>query len=388
MFYYNKYNKYNKKLKRFGGSNSDFFNLNSNKADLERTAKRYGLEDPENYSKVQLIAYITDNSPSSSINDELPLPQFYGNLEKEEFSTSDLSDSEVSIPLRARPPPPRRLRGPPPGPPPPREPVSRPPPPREPGSRPPPPRSDRYSSQGGSDDEEYNGGYRNNYSRDVYNRYEERRRDNYYPRRGGYDGGNFFEKADPVNQVVKELYTRKSGLLTEKIWKSEGKLSRRSVNIYGLPKTNIYFTARYNWNLNGPVLAYVVSIKRDVNTEVGSGNVTNISLEFDPVKLYIVSEGKIIDDYYPDESKLTGLNSLKYYNESHPLGEYLKELLLYIKSDIKEFFPKNGGYNRYEERRRDNYYPRRGGYRDDYYPDSMHGGALGEFRKEINREIV
>jgi hypothetical protein len=240
--------------------------------------------------------------------------------------------------------------------------------------------------------EKYNGGYRNNYSRDGYNRYDER--DNYYPRRGGYDGGNFWEKPDPVNQVIKELYRTDKELLTEKIWKEEGKKSRTFVNPHLLPKTSIYFTERYNWNLNGPVFAYVVVIKREINTEFGAGNVVNTNFEYDPVKLYIFRERNKIGEKVIDQR----LFDIHINDKKELFKEYLKKLDVAIKEDINTFFDskKKGGYNRYDDRDnyyprrggyRDDYYPRRGGYRDDYYPDSMHGGALGEFRKEINREI-
>jgi len=56
--------------------------------------------------------------------------------------------------------------------------------------------------------------------------------------------------------------------------------------------------------------------------------------------------------------------------------------------DTNTLAPKRGGYNDYESYDGYDRYYNRGGYRDfyperEYYPDSMHGGALGAFRNEI-----
>jgi hypothetical protein len=221
-----------------------------------------------------------------------------------------------------------------------------------------------------------------NYSRGGYdNRYDdyEYSRERYDR---NYNGGNWFSPPDPINKVFKNINNTNPDLLSTQIWKGQNvKNSRKTINVYGYNEKK-YFTFRFNWELeDGPVLAYITTIKTTgLGREMMHGEIEEGEPIYKPIKLYIVecNNNKCDEGYYLDSEHF----------DKRPLDnidKYLFDLAPYITDDIDKFFKQRksrGGYERYIDD-----YPRRGGYNrymDDYYSDSMHGGALGEFRKEIS----
>ena len=226
-------------------------------------------------------------------------------------------------------------------------------------------------------------------------------RDFNYSRRAGYDGGyydrnynggNWFSPPDLINQVFKNINNTNPDLLNTQIWKGQNvKNSKKHISIIGY-SANIYFTFRFNWKLeDGPVLAYITTIREETSTEYMAGQTEHSDYRYYPVHLYIIecNNNNQCDNKYELDSDKFDKRILESYQSKYPIDSYLKMLNPYIDDDVRNFNKlRKGGYNSYERYRDD--YPRRGGYSryiDDYYSDSMHGGALGEFRKEINREI-
>jgi len=227
----------------------------------------------------------------------------------------------------------------------------------------------------------------------------------YHPYPYLYEGGKWGMGRDPINNVIKNYFKNRE-FIEGDMWHEQNIKETRIL----FDSDRNFKTYRFNWNSkkNGETICYIVSYN-------------NRPLIVLLIKLKMIYENKPDHETwrvkdgcsyqrwtkYNRDYRAPYVDDLDHYSSLSPeiisalntYENYIVDKLTKIHCnrrisdnllDNDQYYNHNynrrkGGYSDYDNRYNSDY---ESNYRHDYYSNNMHGGALGEFRKDINREIL